>query len=198
MTSPGCWAVMRRALRRGSRAGPGVRWASRVPPARSFPVASAGVAGRTDRKDAPKCVIISACKGRPRRAAADAAPPAASTDLGWSWFDTAIVVAVAVATVLVHPVHLMLSHPYWLDEAWVAVLTKAPLRRVAAHELERAGRVRRAPAARARVRTATRPARGARLLGADGRSPRTCSRARLAWKQRWMARFGGDGRGARR
>jgi hypothetical protein len=57
----------------------------------------------------------------------DAAPPAASTDLGWSWIDTAIVVAVAVATVLVHPLHLLLTKPFWLDEAWVAVLTKAPL-----------------------------------------------------------------------
>ena len=60
----------------------------------------------------------------------DAAPPAASTDLGWSWFDTAIVVAVAVATVLVHPIHLLLTKPFWLDEAWVAVLTKAPLRQL--------------------------------------------------------------------
>jgi hypothetical protein len=57
----------------------------------------------------------------------DAAPPTASTDLGWSWFDTAIVVALAFATILVHPIHLLLSRPYWLDEAWVAVLTKAPL-----------------------------------------------------------------------
>jgi hypothetical protein len=57
----------------------------------------------------------------------DAAPPASSTDLGWNRFDTAIVVAVAIATIFVHPIHQVLSHPFWLDEAWVAVLTKAPL-----------------------------------------------------------------------
>ena len=84
-------------------------------------------AASTDRKYAPEvCDHL----GVHRAAAAsgtDAAPPAASTDLGWSWFDTAIVVAVAVATVLVHPIHLLLINPFWLDEAWVAVLTKAPL-----------------------------------------------------------------------
>ena len=37
------------------------------------------------------------------------------------------VMVVAVVTVLVHPVHAVLSRPYWLDEAWVATLTKAPL-----------------------------------------------------------------------
>ncbi len=37
---------------------------------------------------------------------------------------------VAIATVLAHPVHTILSRPYWLDEAWVATLTKAPLWRV--------------------------------------------------------------------
>ena len=56
----------------------------------------------------------------------DAARPV-RTDLGWSWFDTTLVVALAFATIFVHPFHLLLSRPYWFDESWVAVLTKAPL-----------------------------------------------------------------------
>ena len=48
----------------------------------------------------------------------------------WDLYDVACIVVVAVATVALHPVHGMLSHPYWLDEAWVAVLTKAPILRV--------------------------------------------------------------------
>jgi len=42
----------------------------------------------------------------------------------WDRFDTAIVLVAAIATVFVHPVHQMLSRPYWLDEAWVAILAK--------------------------------------------------------------------------
>jgi hypothetical protein len=48
----------------------------------------------------------------------------------WERHDTTLVVVAAVATVFVHPVHAMLSHPYWLDEAWVAALTKAPFSRL--------------------------------------------------------------------
>jgi len=48
----------------------------------------------------------------------------------WDRFDTAFVVATVIATTIVHPVRLILSHPYWVDEAWVAVLTKAPLSRL--------------------------------------------------------------------
>jgi hypothetical protein len=68
----------------------------------------------------------------------DAAPPTVSPALGragraaervvgWDRFDTAIVVVAAVATVFVHPFHQLMSHPFWLDEAWVAVVSKAPL-----------------------------------------------------------------------
>ena len=38
---------------------------------------------------------------------------------------------IAVATVFVHPVHFALNHAFWLDEAWVAVLTRAPLHSLA-------------------------------------------------------------------
>jgi hypothetical protein len=48
----------------------------------------------------------------------------------WDRYDTAFVVATVIATTIVHPLHRILSHPYWLDEAWVAVLTKAPLSRL--------------------------------------------------------------------
>jgi hypothetical protein len=61
----------------------------------------------------------------------DAAPPLVSPALrpvvGWDRYDTAIVVLAAVATIFAHPFHQLMSHPFWLDEAWVAVLTKAPL-----------------------------------------------------------------------
>jgi hypothetical protein len=40
------------------------------------------------------------------------------------------VLIAAVATVIVHPVHAMLSHSYWLDEAWVAILLRVPWSRV--------------------------------------------------------------------
>src|SRR6476620_7306940 len=48
----------------------------------------------------------------------------------WDRHDTTLVVAGAIVTILVHPVRAMLSHPYWLDEAWVAALTKAPFSRL--------------------------------------------------------------------
>ncbi len=52
-------------------------------------------------------------------------------DPRWDRHDTTFVVVAAIATVLVHPVRAMLSHPYWLDESWVAALTKAPFSRLA-------------------------------------------------------------------
>jgi len=56
---------------------------------------------------------------------ADPAPAADTTPkIGWDRLDWGISVVVSIATVFVHPVNLMLSHPYWLDEAWVAVLTR--------------------------------------------------------------------------
>jgi hypothetical protein len=48
----------------------------------------------------------------------------------WDWYDTRLVVVGAIATIFVHPVHAMLSRPYWFDEAWVAALTRAPLSRL--------------------------------------------------------------------
>jgi hypothetical protein len=48
----------------------------------------------------------------------------------WDRIDTGLVLIAAVATVFVHPVHAMLSHSYWLDEAWVALSTRVPWSRV--------------------------------------------------------------------
>jgi hypothetical protein len=48
----------------------------------------------------------------------------------WDVVDAGIAVAAVVATFLVHPIHDMLTQPYWLDEAWVAVLTRLPWSRV--------------------------------------------------------------------
>jgi hypothetical protein len=45
-------------------------------------------------------------------------------------YDIFLVLALGVGTVLAHPVSSMLSRPYWLDESWVAVLTKAPIGRM--------------------------------------------------------------------
>jgi hypothetical protein len=44
----------------------------------------------------------------------------------WGRVDTGLVVIAAVCTVFVHPVHAMLSHSYWLDEAWVADMLRVP------------------------------------------------------------------------
>jgi hypothetical protein len=53
-------------------------------------------------------------------------PPVDSRADGWDLFDTAIVVVAFIATFVVHPIHDALTQPYWLDEAWVAVLTRVP------------------------------------------------------------------------
>jgi hypothetical protein len=50
--------------------------------------------------------------------------------LRWDRVDTGLVGVAAVCTVVVHPVHAMLSHSYWLDEAWVAMLERVPWSRV--------------------------------------------------------------------
>ena len=50
----------------------------------------------------------------------------------WDLFDPAIAVIAAIATVFVHPVSQLLRQPYWVDEAWVADLTRAPLSRMVA------------------------------------------------------------------
>ncbi len=56
--------------------------------------------------------------------------PDVTTRVEWDRYDTAIVTAVVIATIFVHPVRTMLKHPFWLDEAWVAALTRAPLTRL--------------------------------------------------------------------
>jgi len=48
----------------------------------------------------------------------------------WDRYDTAIVTVASIVTIFVHPVRTMLKHPFWLDEAWVAALTRAPLTRL--------------------------------------------------------------------
>jgi hypothetical protein len=44
----------------------------------------------------------------------------------WRWPDLVIVAILATCTVVAHPVSAVLARPYWLDEAWVAVLTRVP------------------------------------------------------------------------
>jgi hypothetical protein len=46
--------------------------------------------------------------------------------MAWSHLDTAIVATLAIATFALRPLHLVLSRPYWLDESWMAALTRAP------------------------------------------------------------------------
>lgn len=43
------------------------------------------------------------------------------------WAQVGLVTGLTAATLLVHPVEEILSHPFWSDEAWVAVGTRAPL-----------------------------------------------------------------------
>ena len=44
---------------------------------------------------------------------------------GWDRYDAVLLAVAAIATVAVHPVRSMLNHQFWLDEAWVAALTRA-------------------------------------------------------------------------
>jgi hypothetical protein len=48
----------------------------------------------------------------------------ACVGIGWDRVDTAFALVLAIVTIFLHPVALMLSRPYWLDESWVAVLTR--------------------------------------------------------------------------
>ena len=41
-------------------------------------------------------------------------------------YDVAVVLLLTASTFIVHDVPYMLGHPFWLDEAWVAVSTRAP------------------------------------------------------------------------
>jgi hypothetical protein len=43
------------------------------------------------------------------------------------WLEALAVIALASAVFVVHPFGYVMHHPYWADEAWVAVLSKAPL-----------------------------------------------------------------------
>src|SRR5262249_22994717 len=48
----------------------------------------------------------------------------------WDRTDTGLVLIAAVVTVGGQPLHAILSHSYWLDEAWVAILLRVPWTRV--------------------------------------------------------------------
>lgn len=50
---------------------------------------------------------------------------------GWDRVDTTCALLIAIATIFLHPVGLMLNRPYWLDESWVAVLTRVDWLRAA-------------------------------------------------------------------
>jgi len=52
--------------------------------------------------------------------------------VGWERFDSLIAAVLVFATFLVHPLGLLINRPYWLDEAWVAALTRLPLGRALA------------------------------------------------------------------
>ncbi len=52
--------------------------------------------------------------------------------LGWDLLDPAIAVIAAIATLFVHPISKLLHQPYWVDEAWVADLTRASWSRMVA------------------------------------------------------------------
>lgn len=41
--------------------------------------------------------------------------------------DALLVVLLVAVTAALHPVHYSLDHPYWLDEAWVALAAKSPM-----------------------------------------------------------------------
>jgi hypothetical protein len=55
---------------------------------------------------------------------------AASRDrTGWDRFDSVIAAVLVLATFFVHPFGKLIHRPYWLDEAWVASLTRLPFGR---------------------------------------------------------------------
>ncbi len=55
----------------------------------------------------------------------------ASAPSDWDRYDTMLVLAIAVATIALHPLHRILTAPYWEDEGWVADLTRASWSEVA-------------------------------------------------------------------
>ena len=48
---------------------------------------------------------------------------------GWDRLDSVITAVLVLATFFVHPFGLLIHRPYWLDEAWVASLTRLPFGR---------------------------------------------------------------------
>ncbi len=68
------------------------------------------------------------------RAAIDdrAGATARRTGLGWDRYDSMIAAVLVLATFVVHPFGLLIHRPYWLDEAWIAALTRVPFRRALA------------------------------------------------------------------
>jgi hypothetical protein len=57
-------------------------------------------------------------------------PPGRAPVFELEWSDIGIIAVAILATLLLHPLQAMLGHPYWLDESWVAVLTRAPVSRL--------------------------------------------------------------------
>src|SRR5262245_41277538 len=46
------------------------------------------------------------------------------------WADVGICGLLGVAVLVLHPLSYVLQHPYWLDEAWVAAASRAPMSQV--------------------------------------------------------------------
>ena len=55
--------------------------------------------------------------------------PASRPRMGWDRWDSLIAAVLVLATFFVHPYGLLTNRPYWLDEAWVASLTRLPFGR---------------------------------------------------------------------
>ncbi len=81
-------------------------------------------------------VSIDAASQRPQESDSftELVDPVRSTPkrIGWDRFDSLITAVVVVGTFFVHPFGLLVHRPYWVDEAWVAALTRLPLGRALA------------------------------------------------------------------
>ncbi len=94
----------------------------------------ARVLGRPPVCDHPPVETVAARADEPGPRVAEAddsgGPGESAQAFRWDRFDWFIVAIVGAATFFVHPIHLMLTRPYWLDEAWVADLTRVPWTRL--------------------------------------------------------------------
>ena len=117
----------------------------------------------------------------------DSSPPR-STRSGWDWYDTAIVIVAVIATIFLHPYRAALRHPFWLDEAWVAVLTKAPFTRLP--RLSSSAPVGFVALLRLVPGTGLQRGRLVVLAFSELTVAATYVLVRsLGWRQRWIARF---------